>query len=136
MTAPLQLPTLSDLTEKQWASQVANLAKALGWHRYHTHRSTRSEPGWPDEALVRERLVLLELKTETGRLSGPQKSWLAALRMAGVEVYVARPRHLSALSRILSVRARNGDFPPGERGEQARIARSELVQHFREEVGV
>lgn len=136
MSVPLQLPTLSDLTEKEWAAQVVELAKTLGWRRYHTHRSERSEAGWPDEALVRERLILLELKTETGKLSGPQKSWLAALRMAGVEVYVARPRHMDALAQILSVRSRDGDFPRDDRGDRARAARALLAQELREEVGV
>lgn len=119
-------PALRDLTEKEWASQVVDLARKLGWKRYHTFRSDRSEPGWPDEALVRERLVLLELKSETGRLSEPQRDWLSALTKANVEVYVVRPRHLELLAQVLAVRTSCGEFPVGDRGDEARDAASLL----------
>ena len=101
--APIQI---EDLTEKEWSAQVVELARALGWSRYHTYRSDRSEPGWPDEALVRDRLVLLELKAERGRLSDAQKEWIRKLLAAGVEVYVARPSDLTELANLLHARAR------------------------------
>lgn len=95
---------LADISEKEWQAQVVELARMLGWKRYHTFRSDRSSPGWPDEALVRDRLILLELKTEQGKLSPAQKEWIRALLDAGVEVYVARPRHLEQLAAILTSR--------------------------------
>jgi hypothetical protein len=95
---------LDQLTEKEWSAQVVELATLLGWKRYHTYRSTRSAAGWPDEALVRDRLVLLELKTEAGRVSPAQSEWLRALVDAGVEVYVARPTDLDDLAQILTHR--------------------------------
>lgn len=98
---------LVDLTEKDWTGQVVELAKALGWRRYHTYRSDRSEPGWPDEALVRERLILLELKSERGKLSDAQRDWLTALLHAGVEAYVARPGQLDNLAYVLTRRERD-----------------------------
>ena len=97
---------LADLTEKEWAAQVVQLAQTLGFKRYHTYRSTRSAPGWPDEALVRDRLILLELKAEKGRLSDAQKDWIRALLAAGVEVYVARPSDLEDLAQVLTARWR------------------------------
>lgn len=95
---------LTDLTEKKWQTQVVQLARTLGWRHYHTYRSVKSPAGWPDLALVRDRLVLLELKTEAGRVSSAQADWLIALNRAGVEVYVARPRHLQALGAVLGPR--------------------------------
>ncbi len=120
MTGRTIQPALADLTEKQLTGQVVDLAKQLGWRRYHTYRSERSEPGWPDEALVRDRLVLLELKTERGRLSPAQKDWLRALRAAGVEAYVVRPRHIQALATVLAARWRVlGDLDDATRAELA-----------------
>ena len=93
-----------EIAEKDLERQVRDLAAALGWKRYHTYRSKRSEPGWPDEALVRDRLVLLELKSAAGKLSAAQKAWLRALVDAGAECYVVRPADLEALAAILSLR--------------------------------
>lgn len=120
-------PTIGDLTEKEWTRQVVDLARMLGWSRYHTFRSDRSPAGWPDEALVRERLILLELKTEKGKLTDAQKGWLGKLSRAGVEVYVARPGMLAELGIVLATRRYPGlDWPRGERGDQARAAASVL----------
>lgn len=82
-------------------TQCSQLAKQMGWRRFHTFRSERSEAGWPDDALVRDRLILLEYKTEKGKLSDAQKDWIRALLNAQVEVYVCRPRHLSELAHVL-----------------------------------
>lgn len=96
---------LGDLLEKDWQRQVNSLAQQLGWNRvYHTYRSTRSDPGFPDLVLVRDRVVFLELKREAGRLSAAQREWLAALLDAGAEAYVARPRDLQLLAEILASR--------------------------------
>jgi hypothetical protein len=51
--------------------------------------------GFPDLILVRERdrrLVLVELKSDTGRLTPAQVRVHACLRAAGVTVVVWRPR--------------------------------------------
>lgn len=95
---------IDELTEKEWSAQVASLARALGWRRYHTYRSERSSSGFPDEVLVRDRVVYLELKTERGKLSATQRDWLNALINAGVEAYIARPRDLEALGHVLQSR--------------------------------
>lgn len=93
------------LTEKEWQRQVVQLARTLGWHRpMHIYDSRRSEPGWPDLALVRDRFLLLELKTDTGVISAHQAGWIQRLTAANVEVYVVRPRHLQHVARILQAR--------------------------------
>lgn len=93
--------TAVPLTEKQFAGQVADCAKALGWRRYHTFRSERSPAGFPDEVLARDRVVFIELKTSKGKPSPFQTEWLDALARAGAETYLARPSDLDDLARIL-----------------------------------
>src|SRR5258706_10722087 len=91
------------MTEREWQAQVVQLARTLGWdHIYHTHDSRSSEPGFPDLVLVRERVVYLELKTDTGKLSAAQEGWIAALVRARAEVYVCRPMDLPRLAKILA----------------------------------
>jgi hypothetical protein len=63
------------LSEKVWQSQVVAVAKLYGWRVFHPLRSKGS--GWPDLALLRPpRLLLVELKTEQGRLRPAQREWL------------------------------------------------------------
>lgn len=91
-------------TEKQWQAEVVRAARLLGWTAYHTHDSRRSEPGWPDLALVRDRLVMAELKTDTGRISPDQQRWLDLLGGAGIETYVWRPRDIDEVLAVLKRR--------------------------------
>ncbi len=95
---------LADIDEKELTSQVVQLCQLLAWKRYHTWRSKHSASGYPDETLVRERVIFLELKTERGRLNSGQVEWLRALLNAGAEVYLIRPRHLEALGTVLAHR--------------------------------
>lgn len=92
------------VTEREWQREVVAIAKQCGWRHYHTHDSRRSEPGWPDLALVRERLVLAELKTDTGRVSAHQERWLSLLSQAGVETYLWRPGDREHVLRTLTRR--------------------------------
>lgn len=89
------------MIEREWQAQVVEAARLMGWRVYHTHDSRRSAPGWPDLALVRDRLVMAELKTETGRVSPEQQQWLALLTAAGVETYLWRPSDLDDVLEVL-----------------------------------
>ena len=93
------------MTEKCLQECVRRTALVFGWLHYHTHNSRRSELGFPDSVMARgERIVIAELKTERGKLSPHQESWLAALRLVpGVEVYVWRPEawHSGEVERVL-----------------------------------
>lgn len=77
--------------------QEPGLARRRGWEVYHTRRSRGSDPGFPDEVFVRgDRMLLVELKTQKGRMSPDQKRWreklerIAAIHPA-VEYYLWRP---------------------------------------------
>lgn len=60
---------------------------------YHTARSDRSEPGFPDSVIVGPRGVLFrELKSDTGRPSAEQTTWLRQLQAAGADADVWTPQ--------------------------------------------
>ena len=81
-----------DVTERVFQRQVNDLAGLLGWLYYHTHRSDRSQPGFPDLVMVRrKRTIFAELKTERGVTSAPQEEWGRALVETGAEFYLWRP---------------------------------------------
>lgn len=77
-------------SEAAFQQALTNMATAFGWRWYHTHRSDRSPPGFPDLVLVRgPRLIFAELKAEKGVVSGAQQEWLDALAMVAAEIACA-----------------------------------------------
>lgn len=92
------------MLEKAWQQQVIELARLYQWLVYHTFDSRRSEPGWPDLVLVRPpELLVVELKTDAGRLTAAQKAWLAALAACGLETALWRPRDFEAVHERLKL---------------------------------
>ena len=86
-----------EMSEASLQRRVLGLARELGWLAYHTHDSRRSQPGWPDLAIVsakRRRFLVAELKKERGVVSKDQHTWLTALAAAGIETHVWRPADL------------------------------------------
>ena len=83
---------------------VVEMARALGWMVYHTHDSRKSQPGFPDLVLVRDRVVYLECKTATGKLSLDQQAWIAAITAAGGTALVVRPADLDRIEDALRKR--------------------------------
>lgn len=86
----LQARTMS---ESELLAAVRRTADAFGWRAYHTYRSDRSDPGFPDLVLVRGRRVLfVELKSARGKLTIDQARWLGDLGyVERVETHVWRP---------------------------------------------
>ena len=91
------------ISEKEFESQVKDLAKIFGWKYYHTWRSIHSPAGYPDCCLVREnRLLFAELKSEKGKVTPAQQEWLDALDATGkCEVYLWRPAQIEEIAEIL-----------------------------------
>jgi hypothetical protein len=91
------------VSEKALLEQVRQLARMLGWMTYHPHLSRWSERGFPDVTLVKPpRLVFLELKSQTGRVSTEQAEWLAALNACdGIVARVIRPSDFDDVVAIL-----------------------------------
>ena len=104
MTARATLDKL--VTEKQFMVDVMHYARLKGWLLYHTHRSDRSEPGFPDLVLVRSpRIVFAELKTERGRPTEDQALWLDELGRSGgatVEAHLWRPSDWVQIEMVLA----------------------------------
>ncbi len=109
MTAALRL------SEQDWQTRVTDYAALKGWAWIHVRpartvkgwRTPVSGPlgaGWPDLILVRDgRLVAIELKSASGRLTGEQRTVLAALsRIPGVDTMVARPCDWGTVQEVLS----------------------------------
>ena len=85
------------MTEKQFQSHVVRYAKKRGWRVYHTYDSRRSEPGFPDLVLVRNKVLFRELKTDKGQLTDAQKTWGQLLTAAGTDYAVWRPKALQEI---------------------------------------
>ena len=66
-------------------------ARAAGWLVFHAFDARRCTPGFPDAVCVRNgRMVCVELKTLTGRVSKAQERWIAEFDMVpGVSAFVA-----------------------------------------------
>ena len=79
------------MTESQFQSAIIQFAKLRGWSVYHTHNSRRSEKGFPDLCLVREKVLFREVKTDKGRLSKEQIAWGKRLQEAGADFAIWRP---------------------------------------------
>ena len=74
----------------------------FGWMCYHTYDSRRSEPGFPDLVLVRDKVVMFrELKTDKGRLTTAQKNWGDKLTEAGSDYAVWRPKDIDEIVKEL-----------------------------------
>jgi hypothetical protein len=87
-------PMPLDTPEGTLLARIRTLAKQYGWLAYHTHDSRKSETGFPDLVLTNGTSVLIvELKTNTGKLTSEQQRWLDLLSHTGqVETATWRPR--------------------------------------------
>jgi len=102
-----QLPTSADavLAEAGLLEHLRALARRAGWLCFHTHDSRRSEPGFPDLVLCRPpnahgpgRLLFLECKSSTGKLTAEQATWLSVLaQVPGIQARVVRPQDVGAI---------------------------------------
>ena len=85
------------MTEKQFQAQIVKFAKMQGWMVYHTFDSRKSEPGFPDLMLAKDRILYRELKSEDGKLTFYQKRWGDRIRQAGGDWEVWRPSQIKAI---------------------------------------
>lgn len=101
-------------SEESFLSAVLDLARLYRWRVAH-FRPAQTAHGWrtavqgdgkgfPDLVLIRGlRLVVLELKSERGKLSREQREWLDAFDgVPGVEVAEVRPADWHYLETLLA----------------------------------
>jgi hypothetical protein len=76
-------------SESEFMTAIIDEAKRTGWLVYHTHRSDKSEAGFPDLVMVRQgRMVVAEVKRVGGTPTMEQVRWLLDMaRVPGIEVY-------------------------------------------------
>ena len=99
-TGPIRVAAQS---EAEFMAAVIDEATRTGWLTYHTHRSDKSGPGFPDCVFVRDRrLVIAEVKKVGGGPTMDQVRWLLALaRVPAVEVYCWDAKDWDEIVRVL-----------------------------------
>ncbi len=85
-------------TEKDFQAQVLHLCSLLGLLAYHTYDSRMCTPGFPDLVIVGQRVLFRELKTDKGRVTHEQETWLQRLSDAGADAAVWRPSQWDAIT--------------------------------------
>lgn len=87
------------VTEEMMREQIRVAARLGGWLWVHHRDSRRATPGWPDETLVRDGVMLaLELKREGKYATVAQQTWIRELnRVPGIEARVVRPADMQEL---------------------------------------
>lgn len=79
--------------ENGFMGWVEQLATVKGWVWWHDLESKKNPAGYPDLHLMRPpQYLIVELKTNKGRVTPEQKAWLAGLRACGIDCRVWRPR--------------------------------------------
>lgn len=104
--------------EAAFQAQVIELAHTFGWMVQHTRAAKQGDRwltpiagdvGFPDLVLVHPSrgILFVELKSPKGALSDAQYEWSRAIRDAGGEWKLWRPKDLDAIQRRLS---KKGDY--------------------------
>lgn len=103
-----------DNPEERFQKEVMRLAKLNGWRSAHFRKSMTKRGNWvtavagdgkgfPDLVLVRERVIVVELKATT-KPTDDQLLWHEAFRAAGIDVYVWYPSDIDEVIAVLSTR--------------------------------
>lgn len=87
------VPGARDMRESVLQGKVAAYARQRGALHYHTHRSEKSEEGFPDSVIVGNWVMFRELKSDSdsATVSKAQRDWIERLRAAGADVDVWWP---------------------------------------------
>jgi hypothetical protein len=81
-----------DISEKEFQTQITQLADLTGWKWHHETDSRKSKSGFPDLVLVgRGRTLFRELKTDYGVVRPEQQEWIDVLVNNGTDAKVWRP---------------------------------------------
>jgi hypothetical protein len=92
------------MLETDLQAAIVKVATRLGYLHYHTYNAQRSDFGFPDLVLVhdeKKRVICIECKSDTGKVTPEQTMWHDALARCGEEVYLVFPRHLDEIIEIL-----------------------------------
>jgi hypothetical protein len=93
-TRPRQALMASWMSERQLQQAVSDLCRHLNLLHFHPLNSKGMRAGWPDSVIVGPLGILYrELKSERGHLTAEQRSVGEALKAAGANFGIWRPRH-------------------------------------------
>ena len=100
------------ISEKLLQEKVRQAALLNGYLYYHTFNAYRSPEGFPDCVMLnpkKRRLIIAELKSETGKLTDKQQEWIdgwmSVFSVSTADVYVfgpLRPSNFDSLWEVLS----------------------------------
>ena len=82
------------MTERLFQGRVQQALRVAGFESYHTYDSRRSTKGFPDLVAInpkKRRILAIEVKTETGKVTPEQNDWLTWFSLCGVETWLLRP---------------------------------------------
>ncbi len=100
-------------TEAGFQRCVLAYARMCGWRCAHFRASLNQRGQWqtaaagdgagfPDWIFLRgDRMLVVELKTDTGKLAPEQRAWLDAFTAAGVTAVIWRPRDFAMIEKEL-----------------------------------
>lgn len=88
-------------SEKEFQQKITDLCDLLGIKWHHETDSRRSKKGFPDLVLAGIRVVFVELKTESGKVTKEQQEWIDKVRAAGGIIHVWRPSDWDRIEKYL-----------------------------------
>jgi hypothetical protein len=98
--------------ESGFMATVTRLARLYGWKVFHILDARKSEADFPDLILWRRgdftvRLIVIELKTETGNVTDGQEDCISAFQwhMGNVLASVKRPSDWPEIERMIKDRS-------------------------------
>lgn len=90
------------ITEKEFQQSVVDYARLQNWLVFHPYHMRRSQPGYPDLTLLRDRVVFAELKVGKNRLSMHQAMYRERLLACpGVEYFLWKPDMWDEIEEVL-----------------------------------
>ena len=99
----VQAAMYAQVSEEEFLQQVITAARLLNWLVYHTRDSRGSEAGYPDLTMLRGgRLLVMELKSETGKVTPEQQHWIEEWQKAGAYASVFRPTDIDVILEALA----------------------------------
>ena len=112
MQIALALRPRPDITHEELDQLFLKVAHGFGWKAAH-FRPAKTSKGWRtavagdgkgflDWVLVKDRVLVIELKTQDDQLRPEQKEWVKAWEDAGVEVHAFWPKDWDGLVQSLA----------------------------------
>ena len=104
MLETFALTDVAVVSETDWRSTLNDLFRCTGWTAYYIPDSRwATASGFPDLTLRHHtaKVIVAELKTNTGRVTPAQKEWLRAFAASGVVAHVWRPRDMELIQNWL-----------------------------------